>query len=1539
MAQNPFLPIKFIPQGGMSSDSDERFRHSGMYGTDTKNIQFLTSGGATTPSIEPTIGNTYAYTLPSVVAQNKIFRVYMDAINGTDTYTLTMSNGNSVVIGVATWNGILNDPLTMANNAIAAILAAVNPVAIAWGIPVQTSTTAGYFDFQFFGGTAVDYWDYSISLTSTNATPTLPIVIQEAIDASLVGDMVQIGSYDLAGDLFLWSTTQHELPSELSITNISNNGAGVIRVTVPNHGLVTGERVVIKGSIASANGQWIVNVIDANNFDLQGSAFVANATTGIVVINPSGIGEVGVAQRDDNSQTWTYTTLLRTKEWNFVTKHQPKTYCERNDILASLYWTDNYNVPRVMYYAGAYMTNGALTVVNVLGEYEYGVISLETKLVRSYSSAHLGSLNQLQGSGNVPPGNHRYAIRFLTENLSPTLLTDPTPLINVFTPIAINTPANAILLQGDEASILSTGKINQFTITGITPNLYKYVELINIRYSGNTPVATIVRRDLLTQQTTQLIEHTGFEAETQVFDISFFSQILGDIFTALNIGSVSNRLVLSNTGTSASVDFSEWTKTWKHNVKRAIIDTVGSRFSFGGPTLPLSVNEFQLPNNVFENSGLMLQETYCWAAKLRLKTGGITESFWIDYIKIDNLPTNTANPTDNRRVSGLPDLNLTDIDGNHCYSPFIEFTDIRWDFVIDGILVKDIVDEIIFERVDMSPPLIEIKGSGVSVMGFSWETNSYTPAQPNGSAQTGYYYRATNDQTPSEIKGYQVRETWMHYMSPEGQFVPNNVGNRRDIGDYPFACGVNFTLPPWVDSYQNPLYTDARWVNNINRNYSSFYCPDMLFGEFDDTILPSDFLLIYGSPQPIGRFSVGYTGANNAYSAFFSNTNENTGYTNVIAPTSYQVGESHTVGRGANVSFATGVWYSKRPFVRIISTENPVNVSYTVYDINYDNPGTPVLYTNAQVTSPSAFPDFGIYQSQIYSPKPNKFLPVNKLKYVPTGIYLQYSGINIDSKEVREGDVFTQKTWFQHYRTRDMNLVDNVNSNMWSLSGFGQGMAIYSQNRINSQMISRTASSNAWKYPRTDESTWLYNSVSGGIPLYSSEPTPILSYNNSYNNQSNVVYDNAFDPNIKRSNKQPARFWWSDIKPENSIVDNYTNFPPFNFKDLQLSFGPIQEHKNVNSQLMSWQNNHYELQYFDSTGLLVTNSLEAVLGNAGVMAQRGNALSTYGTSHGFSVIKGKTGSGKDTVAWIDTVHGKIVKHDPSQGTSVISDVEQMRWFANNYTRYAGLYDTPADGAGIHGVFDHQNNEFIWTVRAKKTGVQQWVNVNNYNQGDVVEATAIDFHLLQTFYRCLITNQGLDPSTNPTHWEAIPFTEYEYYNVFTLAYNEVKNKFTTFYSYLPKIYSTRGKLFLSPSPVNDERQAYEHLRGDYCTWYTQGNLELTDRWRIGGMSINHDINLSKHFLNIMFQSKLAPTRIEVKTSEYSTYMQDIDCEKRFDQWVVSIKNNLDAQGRPDQDTSFLLDTWASVSIEGLPKVYTNFFDFIMRARYISRTYQT
>lgn len=84
-----------------------------------------------------------------------------------------------------------------------------------------------------------------------------------------------------------------------TITNVSNNGIGAIRLTIgTTNGMKTGQRVNVQevGGVTNANGTWYITVINFSQIDLQNSTFAGSYTSGGYVINdpslPYGFNEV-----------------------------------------------------------------------------------------------------------------------------------------------------------------------------------------------------------------------------------------------------------------------------------------------------------------------------------------------------------------------------------------------------------------------------------------------------------------------------------------------------------------------------------------------------------------------------------------------------------------------------------------------------------------------------------------------------------------------------------------------------------------------------------------------------------------------------------------------------------------------------------------------------------------------------------------------------------------------------------------------------------------------------------------------------------------------------------------------------------------------------------------------------------------------------------------------------------------------------------------------------------------------------------------------
>jgi hypothetical protein len=97
-------------------------------------------------------------------------------------------------------------------------------------------------------------------------------------------------------------------PSALTITGCSNNGSGLIRVTVASTTtLATSQIVSISqvGGTTEANGSWVITVIGATTFDLQNSVFTNTYTSGGIVQADQGFCTLPTDYLGWRHVTWT----------------------------------------------------------------------------------------------------------------------------------------------------------------------------------------------------------------------------------------------------------------------------------------------------------------------------------------------------------------------------------------------------------------------------------------------------------------------------------------------------------------------------------------------------------------------------------------------------------------------------------------------------------------------------------------------------------------------------------------------------------------------------------------------------------------------------------------------------------------------------------------------------------------------------------------------------------------------------------------------------------------------------------------------------------------------------------------------------------------------------------------------------------------------------------------------------------------------------------------------------------------------------------
>lgn len=1445
-------PIGVITGAGkMDKDTDPLKMDDKDY-RDALDVEDITDSTGSTQGKTPSIGNLLAFNIPSIPTRFKIYRIFVGQ-DGVTNHSLNFYTQNGFLWATATYVEGVTYAATIVN-ALAAIAA----------LPLVVTSTAGatYFDFNI---STLKGYDYKV----TSDALTNPQVLQDPVDVSMAGESNDIGSYDLLGDLFVWSTPQKNLPTDLSvtITNVVNSGGRFLVTTSAAHGLSTGEVVSISGVNGTplVNGVFWITVISNVSFKCEeyyanfAGAFAASPNSKIKRwVN--GFGQIGVGTYDINADAWTYTSLVQSKKLNFRTKKQIATWVERScDDRVDAYWVDAYNTDRVMYYRGAYSANGYLSVYNSSALYSLDSVDAESRMTAQKPGALLTFSQQYQGGGAVKSGNWRYTTRFLTDSFSATDwgdLSNPVPVYLMAT--------NSTNPLGSAADV-TTSKINELVVTNIPAGIFKYIELAGVNYVDGAEVGYLISRTLLTStQTTITLLHTGLETDTQNLDLATLNSSGLVYGNSRNICVLDTRMVRSDLLLQQEKDLTNFFNTFKHRLLQKKIDTQGSTITSNMLPGPF---EGRSPSIIFNDAGYMLNETYRLLGKARYKNSGkISKNFWIDDIIINAGNVNTANPTDNRRIAGggIPSFDLTEIGVTSTYPkaivPYIEFSGFDISTLIDGVPFRDIFDFIYIERVECVP---EILGSGIAVL----------------SVATNVVARGV-------------------FALTDGTDLWAGTGALSDAFEWPGVIGRNDGL---IEPYGQ--YAPGPITNNNLRTIAALYFPDVILNNTAISWQNGDKVINYGASIPMQIAGPLWPNITSGVPTYNSVWTEYNGYTNITAnPAPINVSAVVNIARGSSALIG-GVTVYKHLLHNAVGP----TAGYT-----WSIQSSPVIQSAANLTNVGAGADYGLYMVQYYRPLTNKYGAKETSKGIPTGTYLQIvpttpNVIPTGVVSVFGGDVITQRSYL-NWRNPDSTAI-----------GFGGGIGFYSQNRVNWQLQQGTPTG-IGDYPFIATGVWLEYPKNEDY-----------EYNKGYNLRNDVTVNTSFDPNNIDCIEYRTRFIWSPPRPIGSAQDNYRLALPLDFHDLDPSNGPIVHHDIFNQELISFQPRQIQRQYFNTRGELQSGGLGIVIGDGSVMARDGQSLTSLGCSNKWAIIKGLSSQGNDTFYWINTELKCAVRlgYDGSINLGVIKGMKS--WFDNNLRWVTGK-DTPADGQGICGVWDQNKLQVIWTVRGKKN-VTAWSNTTNYIIGQVVyfaPTTFSTFEQTGEFYRALTNNIATQPDTSTSDWQLIAHTDTDFYNEYTLSYSEFKDGFAKFHTFKPKIYLRWKDVFLTPRPISDTGNNYVHYQGLIAQWYDQLGINQQSDPYFEGV-VNKGMENTNWFEKLKIEADIVPLRMDFTTKTQVSFLTQAEMDQREDGIYAPIKEDSTSNGLNDSGTSLLFGQYMFVKFTFSRLIYNKLSNIFVSMR--------
>jgi hypothetical protein len=917
--------------GRLDRDSDLENIRPGNY----SNLQGMDFADGDVPQLTTQKGNVFQIDLGEASLQQQKTRININDVTVPLVVTLKDINGN--IKG--------SSPLGTTGSIAAVKTDIINYLSsLSFGVQFESTGAEPYLDVTI----NFSYSDYVLEITGCSTD-----ILKEAISNTGVGRFIPIGSYDLLDSVFYWSTTQRNLPQRLSnVSDVYPANGSFVGITCIGHGLQTFDSVAIGAvnGVPQANGIWTVTVIDADNFYLNTSFFTGAYTGGGTVYKDIyGYGAIGVVVEDFLTDSFDYTPLLRSKALNFFTKKQIYTpQVQVSGELYQMYYTDNFNVPRVTYYRGEFIPDGAIRVLNpTFGQYAYATLKAETSRQINFTGYDLQYETQVQTGGSISAGNARYAIRFLTESLTASELSPLTGPIPVYSPQYVNDDS---VIFGNPSTV-STGKINRVRLSGITPGVFKFVELIYFQYSGEATTVTtlsyVIRREPLSEDQTEIVlEHNGNELSIALFDTQLANEVQPDIIRSTDNVIIDNRLVDGGVTTGKQIDCRDWVSTFKYSLKK--FPLFGS---FGAETF----NEFYSPEAVVNRVGYSAFEWERFYAVPVLKSGKSLNAFFMfdvrfvsqtDYTNNPDFQFLSTNGTDRRDFNGDEFTNYDLGTGDNIfYQLYLEVKNIDWNYQIDGVPVRDIFEEVRFYRAETIHEVLH----------------------------TGVLNMAQDNTAPSD-------------------------GSNTVLGDFPFSVirGVESIPDGPIDVLYGPYSPPYG-----KRNYGSFYSPDIFLGTQPFSFIQGDQVLTFGSQETVFVQAVADSFPEESYWRIFNSV----GVSN--SASFYDIELADIVTTGSQKEIESGIIYSKEQR----RMDNPIPIAIpNFFGINQ---GSPVLKFTTNVSPSGANPNNGLYQAIYFRPRTDKYGSITQANV--TLYCGAKSIVNQSSSLIFGGNTFTQQTWLKTY--------------------------------------------------------------------------------------------------------------------------------------------------------------------------------------------------------------------------------------------------------------------------------------------------------------------------------------------------------------------------------------------------------------------------------------------------------------------------------------------------------------------------------------------
>ena len=570
--------------------------------------------------------------------------------------------------------------------------------------------------------------------------------------------------------------------------------------------------------------------------------------------------------------------------------------------------------------------------------------------------------------------------------------------------------------------------------------------------------------------------------------------------------------------------------------------------------------------------------------------------------------------------------------------------------------------------------------------------------------------------------------------------------------------------------------------------------------------------------------------------------------------------------------------------------------------------------------------------------------------------------------KVFEGDIFvTHYKFFKNFWNWqfDNEGTDNDQDAAFNnaLSSTHERVSIPVETTINTEL---NAGGDGWEggtfHPDNDDPTSFgiqeHKDVNGTTNTLNNGTTKAFDYNPVFSEDQITKLFFADPPGFKPVNTFDVRTFASNTKILGEAEDAFTKFGLLNYKDIDPSYGPINRVLNLKDELVTIQD--------DAIGVFLINTREMTASESG-------ALITLGTGEGvqdFNYITTQNGGIHQYAAVVSGGIGYILDAKRKsliiiKGTNPedLSKALGLNDYLNDniggimlLTKEQGG-DNPLIGIGATMGYDQLNKEVLLSLFDNKVGynlnnnygVNAFTNITPdgpqlitfssgietffFNGDRYTPVTALQsfptppYLIGPGFDFTVLEDLNIEALNElPNDWDALVkiATSEDYSSSSSLAgdggstlvFSETMGKFTSFYSFLPQLYSNHNRnLFSSPLEGSDSR-LFIHNEGDYGNWYEQVSDTSISFIVNSGPLLNKILRFIEYNCTVKDESgnvvqSAGLNRIRIENDYQDSQELDIDEVHRFRKFRVKLPR--DAEGGRFRGTFFKISLFFDNSV--------------------------